>query len=344
MTNTSIQSGARGRRKSGTMHAALLLQLCAFVAGLVLATQVASADPAREHFEKGRKLLKQGKAKAACEAFQKSIEIAPTNVGVFLNLGDCNQKQQKFASAVAAFTEASRLAAEKKDTTRMILAEQRLAAVASRLSTIKVLMPAELSSQNEVAVLVDGQPVAAAAVNAPIPVDIGKHAIVVNVGGEEYFTKDVEVLSEKQIVTVEVPTNNGGERTNVGAESKNGELGITAPGSEPKSGTSPIVWSLLGAAVVSAGVGTYLGLDALSKWNEAEACNKTQCTQADADLAASARLRGHFSTGLFVVSAATLGIGVWLYFRGRSSSEQEGVSREPVVVVGPTSIGVLGRF
>jgi hypothetical protein len=85
------------------------------VIALALATRVAAADPQSDKlFDEGRQLLDQGKAVEACEKFDKAIQIDPTAAGTMLNLGLCNEKLEKYATALYWFRKAQTAAAEAR--------------------------------------------------------------------------------------------------------------------------------------------------------------------------------------------------------------------------------------
>ena len=70
--------------------------------------------PAVKAFEEGRKLLELGKNDEACTFFQQSIDLDPDAPGTLLNLGLCNERLGKTATALTWFRKAQFRAAEQK--------------------------------------------------------------------------------------------------------------------------------------------------------------------------------------------------------------------------------------
>lgn len=70
--------------------------------------------PAVKAFEEGRTLLELGKNAEACVLFQQSIDLDPDAPGTLLNLGLCNARLGKTATALAWFRKAQFRAAEQK--------------------------------------------------------------------------------------------------------------------------------------------------------------------------------------------------------------------------------------
>lgn len=83
-----------------------------------LAAAPASAQPAQaqaEHlFREGKRLIAEGNIAAACDAFEGSYAKDPA-VSTLLNLADCREKNQQYASAWGYFIEAGRKTRGKPD-------------------------------------------------------------------------------------------------------------------------------------------------------------------------------------------------------------------------------------
>lgn len=75
---------------------------------------VIEPPPAVKAFEEGRKLLELGKNGEACVFFQQSIDLDPDAPGTLLNLGLCNERLGKTATALTWFRKAQFRAAEQK--------------------------------------------------------------------------------------------------------------------------------------------------------------------------------------------------------------------------------------
>jgi tetratricopeptide (TPR) repeat protein len=77
---------------------------------------VIEEPPAVKAFDEGRKLLEEGKPGEACAKFEQSIELDPDAPGTLLNLGLCNQRLGRTATALGWFRKAQFRAAETKKT------------------------------------------------------------------------------------------------------------------------------------------------------------------------------------------------------------------------------------
>jgi len=76
----------------------------AWFACLLLATASVHADTADELFTKGRERLKAGDNEGACKAFEASLALDHA-FGTLFNLGDCQVKLGKLASAMRTYKE-----------------------------------------------------------------------------------------------------------------------------------------------------------------------------------------------------------------------------------------------
>jgi serine/threonine-protein kinase len=78
------------------------------------------------------------------------------------------------------------------------------------------------------------------------------------------------------------------------------------------------------AGVVAVGIGSYFGLRAMSKWDEAkDHCGGTTlCTRQGVDLHDQAEVSGNVSTVLFALGAAAVGTGVVLFLKAPSSKTE----------------------
>ncbi len=110
-------------------------------AALALAARVAAADPQSDKlFDEGRQLLDQGKAAEACEKFDQAIRIDPTAAGTMLNLGLCNEKLEKYATALYWFRKAQTAAAEARPRLPQHeqVAKEHTANLAEKVATIAI--------------------------------------------------------------------------------------------------------------------------------------------------------------------------------------------------------------
>ena len=92
---------------------------------MVPASAHAQSAGAEALFREGRTLIKQGQLDAGCDKLDQSEKIE-ASIGTLLNLGDCREKQQRYATAWAAFRKAESLAKLKgSEPKRMAEAKRR---------------------------------------------------------------------------------------------------------------------------------------------------------------------------------------------------------------------------
>lgn len=148
---------------------------------LVALCALAYANPAAEKvFQDGKALLAAGKVAEACEAFRRSQELEP-RVGTLLNLGDCEEKRGRFATAWSAFVDARALATRLGDA-RATVADQYAAALVPKLAYVTVKLPAATAPGGLVVRRNDGD-VPAAELGLEVPIDPGHYEFAVAAPG-----------------------------------------------------------------------------------------------------------------------------------------------------------------
>lgn len=170
------------------------------VTALLVHTAVAS--PAAEQlFQDGRRLLGEGKLPEACDAFRRSQELEP-KIGTLLNLGDCEQKRGRIATAWAAFAEARAMAKRMGDP-RADEAEKRAGALTTKLPYLAIRVAPAARAQG-VVVSRSGTPVPAAELDHEVPIDPGRYEIAATAPGMKAWSTSIDV-AQAQHVGVDVP-------------------------------------------------------------------------------------------------------------------------------------------
>lgn len=137
----------------------------------------ADAAGAEALFRDGRKLIKAGKLDVGCDKLEASEKLE-SSVGTLLNLGDCREKQGRFATAWAAFRKAEALAKrDGNDKKRMREAGKRADKLESSLSTITIQVGPK-SKTDGTTIKRDGEALDPAVWGTAITVDPGEHTIV----------------------------------------------------------------------------------------------------------------------------------------------------------------------
>jgi len=299
--------------------------LAVSVAGDVWAQGAADKAAAETLFEEGRKLMAEGRSGEACPKFAASQKLDP-GLGTLLNLGDCYEKTGKTASAWAQFREAASLAAASGDTRRSEVAQQRASSLEPRLARLTIV--ADARAPATLRVELDGNSYDKAALNIAMPVDPGRHKLVVIVPGKRNWVTELEVPAEKADLSVQIP------------ELEDIPPSVAAAGQQPATPVAAVVpdqgadkvgdrrWTgQHTAAVVAGGVGlaglgvsAIFGLQARSKWSDAQSnCPDGYCTsRSDVELGGDARSAANLATVFGAVGIAGIAAGAALWFTAPS--------------------------
>jgi serine/threonine-protein kinase len=312
------------RRSAILLVAALLLSRSA------IAQPSASNAPAAETlFIEAEGLVEAGKFVLACPKFAESQRLDP-QLGTLLHLADCYEKNGQTASAWATFREAAELAATKGDS-RAQLAKDRAQTLASKQSTLAVVVPKE----SEIAGLEierDGQSINAAMWGTAVAIDPGKYRIAAHAPNREPWTHEVTVTEPgKTVVTVPMlaplrsPSAAAGLASPAGTER-------SAPRSEPGTGGDlrTAGWIIAGAGALGlAGAGVFMGV-AGSKSSDADGIcpSGTGCTREEINrydqVYSEAQSAVTASRVLLGVGGALLVAGVVLVLVAPSSQKTDG--------------------
>src|SRR6188768_1294635 len=312
---------------------------CACRLNTLAAPRVAEAQASPEEkataeavFEEGMRLIKQGKFAEACPKFEMSQRVEPA-VGTMLYLAECYEKTNRSASAWAMFREAASLAETSGQTERMKTAQARAANLQPRLSwlTIEVakdaLVPGMQIRRNGVLMSTELS-------GTPSPVDPGEVVVEASAPGHVPFSTKVKVATKARVVVTIPALAAAPDAAPVAAPPAATQNGVppvpaaaaaaqaaapppeqsTAPAKAEQA--SPIPWVVGGAGIVALGVGTYFGVRAISKANDAEEmCPNGHCNDASGQTAADdAHSAAKISNVSFALGAAAVATGVVLYF------------------------------
>ena len=286
---------------------------------LALAAQVAHAQPAEPPpsdappeastpatllFEEGRALREAGKYEEACAKFTASIKLDPDAPGTLLNLGLCNEKLGKTATALAWYRKAQFRSAEAQMSEFEEAAKRQTIVLAAAVPTLRIEAPPGAT------VLVDGSEVNEVE-RARVEVDPGTH--VIESGGErrevtvrdgDKKTIDMQPLPAKQFVVVDRGV-------------KQRRYAYLA------AGGGGALW------IASA----TLSLISKSKYNETDHPEQYQRWQN------IARFGG---TSLFIAGTAAIAGGVYLYVKAPKAERIEQVA--PIVAPDQLGVAVVGSF
>ena len=283
--------------------------------GLSFPARAQSAE-ADELFRQGRAALEKMDYATACSKFSESNRLERA-VGTLISLAQCEEAQNKFVMARQHWQEAADLADALQDRLqRGPAARAKVAELDKRIARLTIQLGP--TAPPSTTVKRDDVNLQSASFGSALPVESGKHVLVVSAEGYEPKQFDLMLSEgESQTIVVEpgaqLPAPPPG--TNPGAEVP------VAPG-EPHSETlRTTAFVLGGVGVIGIGVGAVFGLRASSKWSDAKdackpgACGAGSTAQSDKDSASSA---GTISTITFIVGGAALATGIALYVVDRN--------------------------
>jgi hypothetical protein len=174
----------------------------AFALVLVFAlvnTAHAQRPDAEVAFERGRKLMAEGKYAAACAAFEDSLRLEQAT-GTLYNLGLCHEKLGKLASAWSELKQVATTASQNR--ARAADAASRVEAIEPRLVRWKLALPQP--TPEGLIVERDGVDVTALADQA-VPIDPGEYKFSASAPGYKPKTITVALDREGETVIVKIP-------------------------------------------------------------------------------------------------------------------------------------------
>jgi tetratricopeptide (TPR) repeat protein len=298
---------------------------------------------ADELFEEGRNLLNAGdqNAAAACAKFSEAIKLDPEAPGTMLNLGLCNEKLNKYKTALYWFRKAQARAAETNLPDYESAAKEHTVDLAGKVATIKIQFSTPAPDGTKVKI--DNQEIAPADYLAA-EVDPGAHTLVVGAPGHKIYTEEFNVEGRGgQTLTVALVQGDNSVVVDPGAGRRKAAI-ITASG-----GGALLLGSLFVSLYAS---GKYDNCAKNGKLLDAADLMKEGCPYPDAMDAQKAtdyankyqKLAQVWGTSLFVAGIVTVGVASFLYF---TAPEKERVDRTVFApTIGPDQIGFAasGRF
>jgi hypothetical protein len=242
-----------------------------------------STDPAaaRAQLQQGYALKQQGKCDEAIPHFVESVRL-DRQPKALINLADCEEKLGKMAASLAHFVEARDLARAQGLDPLQKLADEHVQGLEKRMPKLAVRLAK--GAPSDTTIMRDGAELGPVSLNAPLPIDLGKHIIVARGGGLEH--KYEVTLSEGDTKELEVtpvggtplppatPSVSAGGAFLPNSSGNPGQASIDrGPSSGPK-GTSiqrTIGFATIGVGAVGLVVGTIYGLKTNRKNDEIDA-------------------------------------------------------------------------
>jgi hypothetical protein len=331
---------------------------CLILHGFSASAQTSASDKATAEalFDQGVRLMKQNSFAEACPKLEESDRIDPA-VGTLLYLGECYERIGKTASAWATFREAASLATNSSQADRARVAAARAQDLEAKLSRLSIEVAPEVATIPGVVVTRGTQRIEPSLYGTPLPVDPGEYKIEVTAPGYEAWRTPIKVepggasasvrvpalvKSSEPVSASPVPAVTPTSRADAAQPAQ--PLPVRASEGLSTQETLGLVVGVVGVAGL--GVGSYFGIRALKKNNDAEAhCpNSGLCNDQDGvNLTEDAKKLAVFSNIAFAAGGLLFGTGAVLYLTG-GSSQADSVALMPLL--GPSAAGanVVGRF
>jgi hypothetical protein len=268
-------------------------------------------------FENARAAMNRGDLATACPQFAESQRLDPAP-GTLLNLGECEARAGKVASALAHFRDAR--AQLPAGDYRIAFAEARMAGLVKRIPQLTLKLTGATASASHVQC--DGADVPAASLGTPQPADPGTHVCVVRAPGRADARADV-TLREGEAKTLELSP---GPAASSGDEpSASSSPGSAAGSSDAPIGNGQRTAGLLvgGAGLAAVAVGSVFGFLSKSTYNDAQShCpnGNNSCDPQGVQGGNTAYNQALISDVALIGGAVLLAGGAVLYFTAPSGS------------------------
>jgi tetratricopeptide (TPR) repeat protein len=309
--------------------------------------QIAEAEAL---FREGKRLMKLGQTAQACDKFDASERLEPTD-GTEINLANCREKNGQLATAWAMFAKAAAGAKRSGHTEREAEARRRAAELEPRLVYLTIVVP-EASRINGLVIRRNDTAIDRALWDQSVPVDPDEYQISGEAPGHESWSTSVVVKTKSK--TVEVPVLDkrpaGQDAAAAPSESRDPGKPVDAPvvaAAAPSRFTPRRKLAIAAAAVgvAAVGVGIGFGLYGNSLAGDADAiCPGVDCGDAHAvDLNHSARSNALVANIGFAVGGAAIAGAAVMWLIGAPKTG-ETVSVVPTLGADRVGVGFARSF
>jgi hypothetical protein len=307
-------------------------------------------------FDEGKRLLAEGQLAPACEKLEQSQRIDAA-VGTLLYLAECFEKSGRTASAWATFREASSAARASGQADRARIGQERASKLEPRLVRLTIRVENENGAVDGFQVKRRGEIVPKGLWGVPVPVDPGEQIIEAAAPGYQPYSQRITVDKQSGAATVPAliklvsvePVAPKQTEPMQPAVPLAASLPAPAEGPAPSNAQRGVGITLGVVGLVGIGAGTYFGLHARSKNEDAKAhCPASpKCLDADGPaLTEDAKQAAIFSNIAFGVGGTALVAGAVLFLTAPSRPQKSGLELRFVPVAGAREMGaqVEGSF
>lgn len=270
--------------------------------------QAQNAAAADALFQEGQAALEKGDWNVACPKLRESDRLDPAN-GTKLNLADCEEKRGHLATAWELYRKLSETLPSGDE--RLPYAQQRAQALGPRVPRLALKLAADAPADTHASI--ESLVLTAASFGTALPVDPGKHQVVVSSGTEKRsFTVSLREGETKELEIT--PHSSSAEPAPAQSPEPQGQSATLASDQGEGYNTKTIGYVIGGVGAVGIAVGAITGIVGLSKQSTGnDNCDDVRrtCNQTGVDANETARTMAPISTvGLFV---GVLGVGAGAY-------------------------------
>lgn len=293
------------------------------VLGVTHAVAQSDAKPeAARLFEEGRKLLADGKPDEACAKFEASLLKDPRAVGTLLNLGLCNERSGKVASALKLFREAYDRASEADQKEQRQAAQEHIATLTAQVPTVALAIAGPPAPDTKLLIDDDVVPLD----TDELPIDPGRHEIVMTAPGrlpyQSTFTIAVAGHLELTLPVLELPQEK-----------------VVVTGSRKTYGKVAL-WSGVGLVVAASAVAGYAWLSYDKLFDDGDCDANRVCNAHGVEVADCSQLLGSVATVVGGIGVAASITGAILVF----TAPREGQRIIPTGSTNEVGFAITGRF
>lgn len=271
---------------------------------------------AQSLFEQGKQLMQAGNLAQACPKLQESQRLDPGG-GTLLNLALCHERQGRIASAWTEFKEALSMARRDGRQERIDAATEHIAALEPKLPYLTVTVAAPTEGEE---LRLDGAVVGAAAWGAPLSVDPGSHELRVQAPGKKTWSTSVSLAVAERRTLAVPPLEPEASAATAPVDAPAPARNDKSPTPLPQKAKSNVVgWVVGGFGVAAIGVGSYFGVEALSKRKQSTALcpSDTTCSPQGVTYNEDAYKAAWISNIGIGVGVVAVGVGTYLLLSSR---------------------------
>ncbi len=295
-------------------------------------------------YRAAKESAKKGDWEKACAQFAESQRLDPAP-GTLVNLADCEEHRGLVASAWTHFTEVE--SQFKPGDARSGYAREHAAQLEKRIPRLVIRLQAGAPASARV--FRDDEELRAASLGVPLPVDPGKHVVVVKVGSAEarFPVTAVESLNTEVLAIAPAEAAAPSAKAEPAQVSRGAARPIEPPKQPDQKPASAgdnrtLGWMLVGAGGVGLAVGGVTGVLALSNAGKVkDVCGPdyATCDSGSVDNASKGKTMATVSTIAFIAGGALLGAG--LYFVISAPSKTTATTG---IAVGPAGAALRTTF